>query len=320
VTVEKVATLLAHAAPKGLLIVRDELAGWLLGMNAYNDAARPFWIEAYGGRPYRVERQKHPEPIKIPRLAVAVTGTTQPSKLAEMFRDPDDGLLGRFVWAWPEPLPFRRGRASPATAWAGEALDKLRMLDLTSGPGPDDPPRPVIVPLSDAAAGMMEVFGQDMQRRQQEAGGLMQSAYGKARGLALRLSLVLAMLRWCARPGMEAPPAEIGEDVFGAACDLVADYLMPMGERVFGDAAATQTERNAATLARWIVRTKAAEVHIRKLLREVRLPGLTDAETVRSACAVLVEAGWLTPPPPGGFQARARAAYAVNPLVHEKAA
>jgi hypothetical protein len=34
VTVEKVATLLAGAAPKGLLIVRDELAGWLLGMNA----------------------------------------------------------------------------------------------------------------------------------------------------------------------------------------------------------------------------------------------------------------------------------------------
>ena len=30
VTVEKVADLLARAAPKGLLMVRDELAGWLL--------------------------------------------------------------------------------------------------------------------------------------------------------------------------------------------------------------------------------------------------------------------------------------------------
>jgi hypothetical protein len=92
VTVEKVATLLAGAAPKGLLIVRDELAGWLLGMNAYNDAGRSFWIEAYGGRPYRVERQKHPEPIVIPRLAVAVTGGTQPEKLAALFREADDGL------------------------------------------------------------------------------------------------------------------------------------------------------------------------------------------------------------------------------------
>jgi hypothetical protein len=42
VTIEKVAELLAHAAPKGLLIVRDELAGWITGMNAYNGGGRAF--------------------------------------------------------------------------------------------------------------------------------------------------------------------------------------------------------------------------------------------------------------------------------------
>ena len=62
VTIERVATLLANAAPKGLLVVRDEMVGWLAGMNQYHDAGRAFWIEAYGGRP-RVERQKHPPPI-----------------------------------------------------------------------------------------------------------------------------------------------------------------------------------------------------------------------------------------------------------------
>ena len=109
VTIEKVADLLAATAPKGLLIVRDELAGWIAGMNAYNDAGRAFWIEAYGGRPYRVERQKHPEPIVIPRLAVAAYGGTQPDKLALLMRDADDGLLARVLWAWPEPIPFRLG-------------------------------------------------------------------------------------------------------------------------------------------------------------------------------------------------------------------
>ena len=54
VTIEKVAALLAHAAPKGLLIVRDELAGWIDSMNAYHGGGRAFWIEAHGGRPYRV--------------------------------------------------------------------------------------------------------------------------------------------------------------------------------------------------------------------------------------------------------------------------
>src|SRR5436190_105172 len=60
VTIEKVAELLAHAAPKGLLIVRDGLAGWIASMNSFNSGARAFWIEAYGGRPYRVERKTDP--------------------------------------------------------------------------------------------------------------------------------------------------------------------------------------------------------------------------------------------------------------------
>jgi hypothetical protein len=61
---------------------------------------------------------------------------------------------------------------------------------------------------------------------------------------------------------------------FLAAAMLVAEYFMPMAERVYGDVAATPTERNAATPARWIVKTKAREVHVRFLQREARLPGL----------------------------------------------
>jgi hypothetical protein len=85
VTIEQVAAILATAAPKGVAMVRDEIAGWLMGMDAYNPAGRPFWLEAYGGRPYRVERRKHgTEPIEIERLAVAVYGGTQPDRLSEL--------------------------------------------------------------------------------------------------------------------------------------------------------------------------------------------------------------------------------------------
>ena len=162
---------------------------------------------------------------------------------------------------------------------------------------------------------MMEAFGQDMQRRQAEAGGLLRSAYGKARGMALRLSLVLTMLRWCGAGGFAEPPAEIDVEAFGAACDLVADYFMPTAERVFGDAASSRPERNAATLARWIDRTKPREVHVRTLQREVRLPGLNNAEAIHAAAGVLVEAGWLAEPPAGGHQSPKRQAYAVNPAI-----
>jgi hypothetical protein len=174
VTVEKVASLLATAAPKGLLMVRDELAGWLLGMTNYNSAGRAFWIEAYGGRPYRVERQKSPRPIEVPYLAVAVAGGTQPDKLNELFEEADDGLLARLCWFWPDAVPFALGRAVPDTAWAVESLDRLRMMEMARM---YDRLEPVTVPLAPAALPAIEQFGREMQTRQSTAGGLMRSAY-----------------------------------------------------------------------------------------------------------------------------------------------
>jgi hypothetical protein len=115
ITIEKVATLLATAAPKGLLIIRDEFAGWIDGMTSYNDAGRAFWIEAYGGRPYRVERQKHPEPIIISRLVVAAYGATQPDKVALLMRGADDGACSHeYCGHGRIRSPFASGERSPA--------------------------------------------------------------------------------------------------------------------------------------------------------------------------------------------------------------
>src|SRR5260221_4385158 len=78
VTIERVASLLATAALKGLLIVRDEFAGWIDGMSAYNRAGRGFWIEAYGGGADRVEGAKHPQSLAIPALALGRYGPSPP--------------------------------------------------------------------------------------------------------------------------------------------------------------------------------------------------------------------------------------------------
>jgi hypothetical protein len=314
VTIEKVASLLAAAAPKGLMIVRDELAGWIQGMGTYNPAGRPFWIEAFGGRPYSVERQKHAEPIMIPRLAVAVYGGTQPDKLALLMREPDDGLLERMLWAWPEPIRFRLGHEPPEAQWAISALDRLRELDLQ----PTDPPAPITVPLTDEARAMIEAFGAEMQERQSSAAGRLRSSIGKARGQALRLALVLEYLWWCGEDGMASPPMQISMGAFAAAARLYTEYFMPMAERVYGDAAVGQKDRNAATLARWIMKERPAEVHVRELQRSVRLPGLANAELIHEAAEVLIEADWLRAPAPGTeFGHRGRVAYPVNPKLWE---
>jgi hypothetical protein len=98
----------------------------------------------------------------------------------------------------------------------------------------------------------------------------------------------------------------------------MADYFIPMAERVYGDAAATERERGATTLARWIVANQPTELYVRYLQRNVRLPGLRTAEQIRAAADLLVEADWLRPPAPGNeFGQRGRVAYPVNPRLWE---
>ena len=142
----------------------------------------------------------------------------------------------------------------------------------------------------------------------------MRSAYGKARGLALRLALVLEFLWWAGREGMEPPPDVISDRAFLAAAQLVADYFMPMAERVYGDAAATTSDRNAATLARWILKKQPREVYVRYVLREVRLHGLKRAADVHEAAEALIEAEWLEKPEANSGK-RPRMAYPVNPAL-----
>jgi hypothetical protein len=315
VTIERVASLLASAAPKGILMTRDELAGWLLGMNAYNEGARAFWIEAYGGRRYSVDRQKSSEPIIVPRLAVSWYGGIQPSLVAQVMQGADDGLLARFMWFWPDPFPFKRPRRPPATDWAIMAFDRLRMLDLAAS---DDGPMPLTVKLDDPAAERLEGFAQLMQERKETTTALLRSAIGKARGLVLRLSLVLEYLRWCGEDGYAAPPDTITEDALIAAAKFVSDYVLPMAERTYSDATSTETDNNTTTLARWIAKERPATVHVRDMQRNVRLPGLRDAKTIHAACAALIEAGWLGRPAAGTtFQQRGTKAYPISPRLSE---
>jgi hypothetical protein len=314
-TIERVASMLAAAAPKGVLMTRDELAGWLLGMNTYNEGARAFWLESYGGRRFTVDRQKSSEPIIIPCLAVSWYGGIQPSLVAQVMQGSDDGLLARFMWFWPDPFPFEKPDRPPNTDWAIMALDRLRELQLSPS---EHGPRPLVVPLDDAAVKCLVRFGKLMQERKETTTGLMRSAIGKARGLVLRLSLVIEHLRWCGKDGYEAPPDTIREDAVCAASRFVSDYVLPMAERTYNDAACTEIDNNTTTLAKWIKKNRPEAIHVRDMQRKVRLAGLRDAKAIHAACKELIEAGWLGRPTGGtDYQQRRTKAYPISPRLKE---
>ncbi|MDF0603919.1 DUF3987 domain-containing protein, partial [Psychromarinibacter sp. C21-152] len=128
-TTEKVADLLSSTW-RGLLLCRDELSGWIGGMDRYNGGGdRPFWLEAYGGRAYCIDRKSSPDPITVEHLTIAVIGSTQPDKLESLLvKADDDGLLARFLTVYPEPLPPVRPTVLLDSETPTAALKRLRSL------------------------------------------------------------------------------------------------------------------------------------------------------------------------------------------------
>jgi hypothetical protein len=84
-TIERLAALL-QARPQGMLMLSDELAGLFLNMSRYSGGQdNEFWLEAWNGSPYTIERVGRP-PISVSHLLIGVVGGLQPDKLARSFR------------------------------------------------------------------------------------------------------------------------------------------------------------------------------------------------------------------------------------------
>jgi len=336
--------MLMEVHPKGLMLHRDELAGFLGGFDRYVRAGseRAFWSEAFNGSYYVVDRVKHPEPIRIPHLAVSIIGGIQPDRLNSLLLSgDDDGLPARFLMVWPEPLPPQRPTTTINNDMAYVALKRLHGIEM--GVGADGQPARVIAALTDEAAEKFQCW-RDEHFENQPSSGMFASHYGKLPGVVLRLALVIEFLWWAvegARQKVESdfpwlrqsgeapqgeqngvpwmtsspPPSRIGVMATTAAITLVTDYFLPMARRAYGDAALPDDERGGRTIARWILKKNISRFNASELRRKEKLPGLRKANDIQASLKFLVEAGWIWPMPSreGDKPGRQRADYMVSP-------
>ncbi|MCF4123852.1 YfjI family protein [Methylobacterium sp. SyP6R] len=314
VTAEKLG-MLAAGLPRGLLLVRDELSGFIGGLDRYSTGGsdRAFAIEMYGGRSYVVDRVKNPEPVVIRHLSVGVLGGIQPERLSAIIEGPDDGLAARLLWCWPDASPdFRLARELHDDSPMQAAFARLTALAMDADRFGH--PEPKLLRLTREAEDILEAFAREMARRAHEATGLFAGTLGKARGHALRIATVIDHLWWCAR--QEAEPEEVGASAMRCAVELLQGYFIPMSERVYGDASIPTAERQAIYLARHLRRTNRAEFVARDLRREIGGP-LREADQMNSACEGLVEANLIRPrfTRAGPTKGKAAKRYEVNPVV-----
>ena len=105
-TIERLAQLVA-ARPSGLLMINDELTALFANMSRFTGGSdRPFWLEAWNGKNYVVERVGR-APVVVDYLLVGLTGGFQPDLMATAFRGDNDGFYARFLFAWPEEAAFK---------------------------------------------------------------------------------------------------------------------------------------------------------------------------------------------------------------------
>jgi putative DNA primase/helicase len=110
-TVEKLGALLEEN-PRGLLVVRDELSGWLHGLEKQGrEGDRQFYLESWNGTGgFTVDRIARGT-LHITALTVSVLGGIQPGTLmpyvagAEAGDERADGLVQRFqLLVWPDTI------------------------------------------------------------------------------------------------------------------------------------------------------------------------------------------------------------------------
>ena len=316
VTVEKLARLV-YENPKGMVVHRDELAGWMGALDKYGGSGgdRATYLEAYGGRPYPVDRaSSKTEDILIPAFCVSLVGGIQPDRLAsKVLSGDDDGLAARFIYIWPERVrPVRPTRVPPSGAKA--KLSKLYRL------AHDEDGNSIVVPFDDAAASLLDTYRQQVADIEAEASGLLMSWLGKLPGMAVRLALIFEHLWWCGDHEYDDQcPQAISEKAVIAAIVFLDEYAMPMAQRCFGESSLPRPERDVRAIARWML-DNGPEIINPRHLRQIRvISGSAPASRYDEAISKLEEAGWLRPSfsREGGSSGRQSKDWLVNPKVME---
>jgi putative DNA primase/helicase len=218
--------------PRGVLVSRDELTGWLRSMDQYKGKGsdRQTWLSMWSNHPAVIDRKGRSEPIIVPRPFVSLVGSVQPDRLPELARGPDDGLWDRFLVSYPE---LKRTPISDAEI-SDEASAEFKQLygklaDLRMSEDENGVPYLAVVPLSPDA---WEVFKEvaDSLADEADAPGFptrLEGAWSKLEAYLARLSLILALCRVAEQGGQERVEAR---DVLMASG--LVDYFKAHARRV----------------------------------------------------------------------------------------
>lgn len=310
-TVEKLGELL-NENPRGILLIRDELPGFLARMESEeHQSERAFYLEAFNGDGRFTYDRIGRGTVHIEHCTVSIIGGVQPSRIAPIVRGAmsgasNDGLIQRLqMVVWPDDIGSWRWVDRAPNTLARLAYEKVfrDLYDLPMG----DTDRPTVMRFSPES---QELFQQWMTEIQTEArsGSLpstLESHILKMPKTVASLALLFELI--------DGGRFDVNETAMRRALGW-ADYLRSHANRLYSSG-----ETMAEDGARLIIerRHQLAESFTARDVHKKGWAGLGDRETVTASIEMLVATNHCReargkPVPAGG---RPTTSYCWNPAL-----
>jgi hypothetical protein len=292
-TIEALAPVL-NENPRGVLLARDELSGWLAGFDKYSGKASsssevPKWLEIYNAESITIDRKTGDERfLFVRRPFVSICGGIQPGILSRCLTDEhkDSGLQSRLLMTFPprQAKEWRDDELSPETqAKYGECIQSLFDLKHDDSSGEL---RPATLSLSPEARELYKQYVNLTGKEQAAMHGHLASQWSKLEEIPARLAIILHCVRQVTA-GV-ADHWEIDEQTMHAAINL-GEWFKGETLRINRVLTLPEAEREAQQLVKWI-QTQGGKITARDLSRLRR--DITTSEEAEEKLIQLSEMGF----------------------------
>lgn len=303
-TVEKVGELL-NRNPRGLLLFRDELTGWLRTLDREgHESDRAFYLEAWAGKGSFTYDRIGRGTLYIKTVTLSVLGGIQPGPLTTYLRHAlsggqgDDGLLQRFqLMVYPDISPqWRNVDHYPDTKDKNQAFEifrKLHNLDTAQiGATISEETNDLHYLRFDEEAQEFFISWREDLEKELRSGGIehpaLEAHQSKYRSLMPSLALLFHLIE---RVDGHTHTASVSLDSAAKAAAWCS-YLLEHAKRIYGMAS-----NAAATQARMIIeKIKSGAVKDKFTARDIyrnQWAGLTSASDTAEPLTLLEDFCWI---------------------------
>ena len=317
-TVEKLGEILS-ANPRGVLLFRDELTGFLKSLvKDGRESDRAFFLEAWNGTGRYTYDRIGRGTIDIEAACVSILGGIQPGPLAAYVSRTarggadDDGLLQRFqLVVWPdqkrewENKDFSPDQAARTAAYS--VYRHLNSLDPSALRAEADGDLPFLRFAPDAQE-IFEEWRTELEHmlRSEEEHPMIESHLAKYRSLVPSLALLIHLAEQNVGP--------VDATALHRACAW-DDYLQTHARRVYAPALSPGTNA-AKVVAAHLVRGDLGSRFAARDVQRKNWRGLADLEDIKQGLKVLEDYSWVRSVriPTSG---RTAFCYDINPKIDE---